>query len=306
MRRWLFCSSRSGPDTVLQVLTFIEAEQRWCVLAALLVRSLQGNRLPIHYNLIVSGKPEWPPANLTRAPHCLMAFDRPFGRYPTLNKLVMMRAAREADHHLLLDHDIVCVTPAAITGYLGTAVCAAPNLKVGAERAFGPRLEALSRIVTGRCWEKVNYYNAGVVIVPTAHVAELRENWISAAHAVCDAFEPDIDTRPMPIGNLSFSLALAASGIPAASLPDRMNQRDWGYLPVDPVLLHYNNFDAANRDLKAHAHSVGALRNLIEASESRWWRTYARLILPLLDAQTQGLAEEMWHRIVRTQLAEER
>jgi len=273
-------------------ISFIESKQSWCFLIALLARSLEAGRQTlaaprqsILFNHATSKREDSIRALPFRLAACL-----PFGGYPTLNKLRLLENADASEYQVLLDHDIVIVDRNRIESLRPRSVLASTNLKDSVEKAFGPTLPAFCKETTGRDWDDVPYYNAGVVIVPSQYRESLQESWAFVASRIVERYAPGHAQAPMPVGNLSFSLSLARANIPNSRLSDDFNQRNWGELSEEPALLHYNNFDPLNLELKSREHLTGNdLRRFMDDTQNRWWIKYRRLIYPLLDERLEEI-----------------
>lgn len=278
------------------LVSFIEPTSTWCLLTALLMRSME-----------VSGRGATPAQTILIADHTRGALRsgwisqfrlstaHPYGGYPTLNKISLLDHVSHHSFQVLLDHDIIALTPWRLVEFQAEAVFAATNRKDLVDKRFGPDLRSFCHEVTGKHWSDVAYYNAGVVIIPRRYCALLRTAWSKIAIELMNRFRVHESLSPLPVGNLTFSLALALADLPNRRLPDEANQRNWGHLPKDPVLLHYNNFDAENQQLKDNgALTLAMLRQFVEHTSNRWWSAYRHRILPLLDQRMDVLASELW------------
>jgi hypothetical protein len=85
---------------------------------------------------------------------------------------------------------------------------------------------------------------------------------------------------------------VARAGVRAGILPDRFNPRNWGTLPKRPALIHYNNWDSENVEIKERSlQSFSTFLAHISASPNRFWMQYKHHFAQLADREAESLSE---------------
>jgi hypothetical protein len=154
------------------------------------------------------------------------------GRVPTYNKLLGFDIQPETDRLLLVDTDVIflgdpsgldalddrlSLVPAGshrVTLSTWEEVCGALGIPIPEQRIVSQRGELAARLpvraVHGAKHRlpMVPYYNSGVMMVPWAQAAELRERWLTWMHRLVELFPPEEPRNQKISKEDQFGLAL--------------------------------------------------------------------------------------------------
>lgn len=222
--------------------------------------------------------------------------------FPSLNKMRMLTGglSGDAEYLVMMDHDMLVCDLSRLEEVLGGRVLMAANKKYKLAHSLGKGYDRVMSEIAGRAWKRVDYFNAGITIVPREHVESLRTSWEEVVREVAERY----DMAPMfgkaPFCNLTMSLALAVSGIPYGVLPDTYNQRNWRELPENPYILHYNNYDPDNVYAKDFAlDSYESFEAFVLSTKNRFWKKYKNSFYDVLkDPGLISLRNEIANFIV--------
>lgn len=285
---------------MLTVCMFLERERPWAFAASMAVNSLRrgSNGCPIQFVIGYSANADDEPDLIE--PDLWVVPRKRFGHYPAFNKIRALDAASEltGGDCLLLDHDVIAGP--RVTELIGArqpAFGAVENLKDQLRSTFG---QAIDRVVLshgGVQLGELRYFNSGVVSIGQAGLKDLARTWRRVAVGVFDDFLAG--ERPRPFGNLTLSLAVARLGIDAVSYPPAFNQRNYGELPDDPVIIHYNNWDPVNLRVKGELLAEpAAFKRFLGTTDNRFWTAYADLFLHLLEVPSvDATFDALWGAI---------
>jgi len=196
--------------------------------------------------------------------------------FPTLNKISAVKCLmEETEDFVLVDHDTLFVDFDMVGRLRGTAFRACTNLKDGIQKSIGGACQVLSVELTGKEWRSIDYINAGFVYFPSNSSKRILEPWYTTVDKIAEVLKDRSSSQPFPIGNLSLSFAIVISEIPFLDLPDKFNQRNWPSLSDAPVMIHFNNFDKENVELKQLAimHHEEFL-SATDRIDTPWWNKY--------------------------------
>lgn len=285
---------------MLTVYQYLENEKGWANAAAMLISSLRRRATggDVAFVVLFSSDSDGESTNV--ADDCSMVGRRHFGIYPSFNKvrIVEHAAQTQAGESLLLDHDIIA-GPAVrrLLDRPQPEFGAVENSKSQLESAFGMRVAGFIESWCGESIEEFSYFNTGVVSMTETGAVALAETWPEVARAAAEQLA--FDSKPRPYANLTMSVAAAHCGLARESYPPEFNQRNYGDLPTDPVLIHYNNWDAVNVEVKtSYLHDLDRLSSFLDDTDNRFWQAYASHFREVLeDPQTQDLADAIWRRM---------
>lgn len=223
--------------------------------------------------------------------------------YPTLNKLNMLpNSIGNQDLAVILDHDMIVAEPKRFAAYLhqlsvDVDLAAVTNRNDGATNAFGHGFDSYFQKITSRKFSECPYVNAGMVAVRRRVADSIANQWSICAEGLLMRYPPT--GVPRPYGNTSLSLAISKGNFSLERLPSDFNQRDWGDLPAEPAVIHYNNISQENERFKTRAlTSWRGTQMFLEDPPNRFWKTYAESILSLVPS-----ASEL-HEVLRATLNE--
>lgn len=281
-------------------LCLIEPKVNWYNAVSLLIRSVQNNWSTEHKHLFtimipvsqtnISSKHVWLDEDMQL---CLV---HRYPGYPTLNKVRMLPARPSGvQTHVLLDHDIILLDPAKIIEEISlhpSCVQAVCNLNDGAITGFGPDFPKFFYDYTANSFEAAPYVNAGFVIFPESAAQKISTDWPKAVGALEHRWPPSKKRRPYGNASLSLSISkLSSEGVEFRKLDPIFNQRNWGELPRNPVVLHYNDFDTINIEVKqSFLHSMDEFRRFLESTDNRFWRQYRLCFQKVANENSAKLA----------------
>jgi hypothetical protein len=244
---------------LVSLLCLIEPKITWFNALSLLVTSVEKSwprEDDYLFSIMIPVSGENVPLQYTRVNSCSqVSLVSRYDAYPTLNKLRMLPARPlGADVHLLLDHDMLVIDSKRILQVISDypnhiqAVC---NRNDGAIAGFGEDFIDIFNNYTKRSFLESPYVNAGFVIFPEAAADKVSSDWPEAAASLTRKWHPREKIRPYGNASLSMSISkVAGVDVKFRRLDSRFNQRNWQELPSDPVIVHYNNFDKLNIEVK--------------------------------------------------------
>lgn len=287
---------------MLWIGLYLEPQRSWANAAAMLITSFRNSEARTDLSFIVSysGVEDGQPTSI--ADDCIVVPRRPFGLYPSFNKIRVIELAAELNltQFLLLDHDIIAGPRVSdLVDNPQPEFGAVENLKVQLTAAFGSRVADFVRKAAGCSIDDLRYFNTGVVSLNERGVQGLADAW--APIALTAISELPNDSSPRPYCNLTMSVAAAQLQLEIVSYPTAFNQRNWGDLPAHPVILHYNNWDATNLIVKADIlKSREEFIEFLNSTDNRFWIAYRTLFISAVtDPSYATLADDLFAAIAR-------
>jgi hypothetical protein len=282
---------------MVTVFMYLERARNWTNGAALLISSIRKRvrQDEVKFEILIDSDAS--PRTVRVDDGCRIVRSRPFGIYPAFNKIRIVEQASElgATNILLLDHDLIAGPAIHRILKPGQRVFAAvENSKSQLESTFGTRVRSFINSNCGKSVDNFQYFNSGVVSMNLIAAEKLAEVWPTIARAAVT--ELRFDSRARPFGNLSLSVAAATMGVNLMSYSPEYNQRNFGDLSDDPVLIHYSNWDEDNIEFKrSHLLDLHRAHTYIQESGNRFWKKYRNDFIDVLDdAETTELANTLW------------
>lgn len=276
----------------------IEPQRAWVNAASLLYASLRRNGGPwkqSRFLLLVASDSPVPRATYTR--HDLtIKFFRRFRATPYLNKTALLTTELPGGSFIfVLDHDLIIRNLSGLSAFLTGEIRARRNFKYGLTTMIDPKYaQPLQRLV-GKPWAQTKYFNSGVVLVPVAYRKALARHWRACGNILSRLY-PSLSLAEQ----VGFAAGLARSGLPWKDFPRRFNLTNWSTLLPTAAIIHYNDHDRLNVNVKATLlQSFVDFRRFLETTDNRFWKFYKDDVVVLLDQSLQEIADAIWRLIQR-------